>query len=209
MLDVVRVINRIKPEIVVLDVDGVLVSSPLSKITSSGYASRFLAQMPTLKKIALGMFEIGEIAFKTEYEMNDGTEKVCYDWDIPYMGIITDRSLRGLLTALGKNTSVLARMKFVQVRKSTFGSSDKLPYEPELWETKSVKPDESVFYRLVEFTKSKNIPPYNVLIIDDDSEFRFVAKSRFGFTVYPDDTKDIKVREERSFFRQHAIAPAY
>jgi len=199
---------RITPMIVALDVDGILNSSLLAKISSNGNISRFLAQMPTLKKIALEILEMGEVVFKARYEMNDRMEKVCYNWDVPYVGIITDRSIHGLMTALGKNSYILQRMSFVQVRKTIFGSVSKLCHGPELWETKSVKPDESVLYRLAEFAKSKDVPPHEVLVMDDDPEFRFMAKSRFGFMVYPDDTEDIEVREKYPLFRQRVIAPA-
>jgi len=74
-----------------------------------------------------------------------------------------------------------------------------------LWEVKEVKPHELVLYKLAEFAKEKGIAPYEVLIWDDNPEFRFIAKSRFGFRVYPDDTIDIG--EENPVFRQRAIAP--
>lgn len=195
------------PTIVALDVDGIINPSQIAKIAVNGYVSRLLAQMPTLKKVALGMIEIGEVLLNTDNKKNR-IDSVRRTWDAPYLGIITDRSLLGLTNAFRGNYHILQWMSFIQVRKSIFGNVEKLKYGPELWQTKSVKPDESVLYRLAEFAQEKEVEPYRVLVVDDDPKFRFMAKSRFGFNVYPDDTIDEKVEE---FYAplQRTIAPAF
>ena len=192
-------------KILALDVDGVINKSSLAKAAHNPCISKFLAQMPTFKKAALEIIEAGEVFFKVSYENSDKMSIIRDNHGIPYIGIITDRSARGLATALGEQDYILEGMDFVQVRKGIFSNAGKLRYGPELWEVKEVKPHELVLYKLAEFAKEKGIAPYEVLIWDDNPEFRFIAKSRFGFRVYPDDTIDIG--EENPVFRQRAIAP--
>lgn len=194
------------PTIVVLDVDGIINSSPIARLACNGYMSAILAQLPILKRAALGTLEIGEILLDTKYEPNDNMDFICLNRDVPYLGIITDRSPHGLVTALGRKSYILEWMSFVQVRKSIFGSVRKLKHGPEIWETRSVKPDESVLYRLADFTREKGVKPHEVLIIDDDPLFRFIAKSRFGFRVEPDDTIDEIAREDYLPSIERAIA---
>jgi len=196
------------PAIVVLDVDGVINSSPIAKLACNGYVSRILAELPVLKKAALGALEIGEILLDAKYEPNDKMDFILLNRDVPYLGIITDRSPHGLATAMGRKSYILEWMSFVQVRKSIFGSVRKLRHGPELWETRDVKPDESVLYRLADFAREKEVKPHEVLIIDDDPLFRFIAKSRFGFRVEPDDTIDEPVREDYLSSLERVIAPA-
>lgn len=194
------------PTIVALDVDGIINPSPLARIACSKYVSRLLKQMPLFKKLVLGAIEFGETLIKARYEINDRMEIVYRNWDIPYMGIITDRSLKGLTLALKENTFILKRMSFIQVRKTVFGSDGQLK-RMNIWETESIKPNEAVLYKLADFAKEKGVKHDEVLLIDDDPEFRLVAKSRFGFTVYPDDTEDVKVDKICPIFMQHIIAP--
>lgn len=183
------------PTIVALDIDGIINPSPIAKMAVNGYVSRLLAQMPTFKKAALGMIEIGEVLLNAGNKKTNRMDIVRRNWDAPYLGIITDRSRRGLATALRGNHHILQWMSFIQVRQSIWSGADKLKYGPELWQTKSVKPDESVLYRLAEFAKDKGVAPHEVLVVDDDPEFRFIAKSRFGFRVHPDDTVDEELEE--------------
>jgi len=192
-------------KILALDIDGIINESLLTKAARNPYISRLLAQMPTFKKAALEIIEAGEVFFKVSYENSDKMSIIRDNHGIPYIGIITDRSARGLATALGEQDYILEGMDFVQVRKGIFSNAGKLRYGPELWEVKEVKPHESVLYRLAAFAREKRIMPHEVLIVDDNPEFRFIAKSRFGFRVYPDDTIDIG--EENPVFRQRAIAP--
>jgi len=192
-------------KILALDIDGIINESLLTKAARNPYISRLLAQMPPLKKAALEIIEAGEVFFRVRYENSDRMSVIRGNYGIPYIGIITDRSARGLATALGEQDYILEGMDFVQVRKGIFSNAGKLRYGPELWEVKEVKPHESVLYRLAAFAREKRIMPHEVLIVDDNPEFRFIAKSRFGFRVYPDDTIDIG--EENPVFRQRAIAP--
>jgi len=196
----------INPRILVLDVDGVVNSTPLAGMTRNPFISGILA-MPFVKQLAMGTIETGEsllrIKYKTEVRFVRDKRH-----DVEYMGIITDRSARGLKTALGRNQYILNWMNFIQVRKGVLGSIGNLEHGPELWGTSKLKPHESVLYCLAEFAKSKEIQPYHVLIIDDDFEFRFMAKRRFGFRVYPDDTID---EAEVKFLphMQRMITPAF
>ncbi|PIV45789.1 MAG: hypothetical protein COX88_00585 [Candidatus Nealsonbacteria bacterium CG_4_10_14_0_2_um_filter_35_20] len=192
-------------KILSFDVDGIINKSLLSKVECNPYVSRFLAQIPTFKKVVLEMIEAGEILFKVRYENNDKLSVIRDNHDIPYIGIVTDRSAQGLITALGKQDFILKEMSFVQVRKAIFSNVGKLRYGPKLWEINKLKPHESVLYQLAAFAKEKKVIPHEVLIVDDNPEFRFIAKSRFGFRVYPDNTVDID--EKYPVFGQCVTAP--
>lgn len=194
----------VKPMIVSLDVDGIFYSSALAKIACNSYLSEFFAQIPFFKKMMLGVIEAGEVFLRLRYKINEEMEDVCLHWDIPYIGIITDRSLSGLLNVLREKEQILSKMSFIQVRK-TFEITGQ---NQNVWQTKNVKPDKSVLYRLAEFAEEKRARPQEVLVIDDDRNLRIVAKRHFGFAVYPDDTEDIAEESRVYSFGRNAIAPA-
>ncbi len=174
------------PNIIVLDVDGIINPNPFARLIFSDYVSRKLAQLPILKKALLEVLEIGEVLLGAKYESKD-IDITRLNRDVSYLGIITDRSLPGLMTALGEKSYILESMNFIQVRKSVFGNTSELRYGKKLWETNDVKPNESVLYRLADFAQQKRVKPHEVLIIDADPLFRFIAKSRFGFRAQLDD----------------------
>ena len=178
----------INPKILVLDVDGVVNSIPLAGAADNPFVSGIFS-VPLLKRIAIGVTEIGEslsgVRYKTKVRFVRNKSR-----DVDYMGIITDRSAHGLKNALGKNQYILEWMSFIQVRENILGNVGTLKYGPELWGSNKLKPHESVLYRLPHFAESKGVNPYEVLIVDDSLEFRFMAKKRFGFRVYPDDIVD-------------------
>jgi hypothetical protein len=182
-----RILN---PTIVALDIDGVINSSPLAKAASNLGVSWITAQMPTFKKMAVEIIEIAEVLLQMRYEAN-GRMDTTHNWDIPYMGIITDRSIVGLRTAIGKRAYILQRMSFVQVRKSPF--SKPLNNQPlgieRFWETKAIKPAKEVLHNLASFAEGKGVEPRKVLVIDDDPLFRFTAREKFGFSTDPDDSE--------------------
>jgi hypothetical protein len=183
--------SMISTKILVLDVDGVINPSILlTRAIRNPFISGILA-IPLVRQLAMGTIETGEsllgIKYNTQVHLvKDESQKA------KYTGIITDRSARGLRNALGQNQYILDRMTFIQVRESALGNVGKLKYGPGLWKSNKLKPHESVFYRLAEFAESKGVSPNQVLVMDDDFNFRLVAKFRFGFRVYPDDTIDGK-----------------
>lgn len=192
------------PSMIVLDIDGVINSSSIAKLACNGYVSRMLAEHPILKKAALEALEICEVLLNIKYEPNENLIRL--KRNAPYLAIVTDRSLLGLTTAFGKKNYLLNLMDIIQVRKSLFSNNRrKLKYGPDLWKAKDVKPNESVLHRPAAFAKQKGIKPHDVLIIEDDPVFRFIAKSRFGFRVEPDDTIDEVAKDYTS--SQLTIAP--
>jgi hypothetical protein len=170
------------PKIIALDIDGVLNSSWLDKIATNQRVLKILAGMPTFKKVLLDLIEIGESIILKKGEEKNSLDAIRHKWDAEYFGLITDRSLLGLINAFKGRDYLLQWMSFIQVRDSVLGSLN-LKYG-QLWKTKNVKPDKAVLYNLQEFALVKKVKPQDVLLIDDDPEFRLVAQEKFGFTVY-------------------------
>ncbi|MCL4405019.1 MAG: hypothetical protein M1361_01275 [Patescibacteria group bacterium] len=195
--------------IVALDFDGIINPSPLAKVASNNYVSGTLEQLPGLKRVILEIVEFSEALLDVRYKANDGMEVNMFLMNdaIPFKGIITDRSLVGLERALGEDRSILERMNFIQVRHKPSTAQAKRRYQSEIWETKDLKPSERVLYRLATFAKEEKAEPDQVMVVDDDPRFRFMARNRFHFRTYPEDVEEVRTLEH-SGIAQHTMAPA-
>jgi len=169
-------------KILILDIDGIINENKLAKIASHPYVSKFFASAPIIKGPILGIVEVAEALLKTKHESSMGISGLLNALGVTYVGIITDRSVLGLRNTFGNESRILERMDFVQVRESIFNCFiKKPPCVSELWEADEIKPHASVLYNLAFFASRRDIKSREVLIIDDDPEFRRVARESFGF----------------------------
>ncbi|MBI1838979.1 MAG: hypothetical protein HYR95_01610 [Candidatus Colwellbacteria bacterium] len=194
-------------DIIVFDIDGVINKNLAAKVASSAYVSRVLSNVPGFKRVAIEALQLWELLLGIRYDIHEFDVLVSKvrGYGISHVGIVTERSLLGVRTIFRDKDYILQRMNFVQMRKGFFSKKQERIRGVDIWETESMKPHESVLYRLTDFAKGKGIKPGRVLIIEDDPGFRFTARS-LGFRTYPDETEAIPSRKTDMPARHPQIA---
>jgi hypothetical protein len=191
-------------KLVVSDLDGTLTYAALPKEGIRKNIALALDSVSPLKRMILYLYEKKEVTFGANHSFKRFRRFLC--WDYPYKIVLTNRSLDGLMPVIGSlslgDRKLFKNLTAVQVRTKYQERSGNI-YDVPLWECKNeqLKPSPDVFAHVVAFMEQKGLSSKEVMIIDDSPSTRWIAKTKFGFRVFPDNTSDAKNLEDlRSLF---------
>jgi hypothetical protein len=191
-------------KLVVSDLDGTLTYAALPKEGLRKNIALALDSVSPLKRMILFLYEKKEIVFGADHSFKRFRRFLC--WDYPYKIVLTDRSLDGLTPVIGslslEDRKLFGNLTAIQVRTKHQEKMRDIHNVP-LWECENeqLKPSPDVFAHITRFMKQKGISNKEVMIIDDSPSTRWIAKTKFGFRVFPDNTSDAKNLEDlRSLF---------
>lgn len=181
-------------KMIVSDVDGTLSSSAVPGSGFSADIATVLEEYPFLKRCALSAYETFEPCFGMKHEKERLLTLLRSPF--PFKVICTDRSFGGMrqvFSALSPGEAKLLRkLNLVQVRKNGCSLSPRIPYlTAPIHESEVIKPHEEIFEHIREFAWKNGIHPREVVVVDDSARTRFIAKTKYGFRVVPDNTEGI------------------
>jgi len=204
------------PELVGLDIDGIMVLSIVAKLDGENHLS---SKIPIIKRTILNIGEIIERIAPIKYELADfKSEEMRYLYEsvkhARNVVIITNRSTFGFNTLLKRIPNFEKMVKGyninrIQVRKSMLDSEQPqmTDYPIKIIRTSDIKPNETVLYPLINYAERNGIRRNKILIADDNRWFRAAAMN-LGINVFPDDiimTKINQIKLEKDIYAPHLL----
>ncbi len=186
------------PEMIGLDLDGMVILSIAAKFDNESHLNFLLSKTPVIKKIILNLAEIIERVAPIEYKLVDfKSEEMSYLYEsMKYarnIAVITNRSRFGFNTLLEKVPNFQKIIKkyginCIQVRKSVLNAEQLRLMDSSIHiiETSYIKPNEAVFYPLINYAERSGIERNKILIVDDNKMVRVAAK-KLGLKIFPND----------------------
>lgn len=174
-----------KPKVIVVDIDGVLIDNKFLKIFRNSHYR--IEKTTFLKNYVLRFSEVIERKTRIKHTPNQKLIKLLNSLkakaNTSSIFILTDRSFNGLENIFFESISLLRLdcQDCIQIRdkkrRKKIKSKAKIIFNP------SIKPHKSVLFPLISFIKSRGIKESEVLVLDDNSYFLEVAR-KLGFKVF-------------------------
>lgn len=143
--------------------------------------------LPWLKKIVFYLFEIFEFLLGIlgiKHKINKKTIDVLR---LPGLRryVLTDRSKLGLknIKYVTEKLKLEKGFDFIQVRGENKNLNDVVPL-PGINHCPVMKPNSICLYKVKRIAEKLNIEPHEIIVVDDNKQFRAVAKES-GFRVFP------------------------
>ncbi|MFH1188647.1 MAG: hypothetical protein V1652_02250 [bacterium] len=182
-------------KLLVSDLDGTLTYSTIPETGFISNLTAYLDEVPTIKRCTLSLVEKLEILLN--YYHDKEHLLMFLESSFPYKIIVTDRSIEGLGVLLNtlnkKEQELFSSLNAIQVRKSKGKYSSY--YSVPIWESEVIKPHPDIFERVANFALLAGLHPQEVMVADDSLKTRILAKKKYNFKIWPDNTEDMKIKQ--------------